>query len=122
MYKYEYYKNIIPNLIPQKSETTGFENLKKILATETGIYNQYNKLYRDPQIDIETKSPRARQRARRLANFDLQANYLEERKSKLGRFSRNINYPNVISDIYINFLTYIDENELECVNRYLFDF
>ena len=26
------------------------------------------------KIDIETKSPRARQRARRLANFDLQAN------------------------------------------------
>ena len=122
MYKYEYYKNIIPNLIPQKSETTGFENLKKILATETGIYNQYNILYRDPQIAIEVKSPRARQRARRLANQELQAIYQDETKSKLGRFSRNIKYPDIISDIYVNFLTYIDENDLECVNRYLFDF
>jgi|TARA_B100001093_G_scaffold36602_1_gene31390 hypothetical protein len=122
MYKYEYYKNIIPNLIPQKSETTGFENLKKILATETGIYNQYNLLYRNPQIDIETKSPRARHRARRLANPDLQASYKDKQKSKLGRFSRNIKYPGIISDIYIDFLTYIDQNELECVNRYLFDF
>ena len=65
------------------------------------------------EIAIEVKSPRARQRARRLANQELQAIYQDETKSKLGRFSRNIKYPDIISDIYVNFLTYIDENDLE---------
>lgn len=122
MYKYAYYKNIIPNLIPQKSETTGFENLKKILATESGIYNQYNILYRNPQIAIETKSVRARELQRRLANTELQSNYQENKKSRLGRFSRNLKYSPLISDIYIEFLTYIEENDLECINRFVFDF
>jgi len=59
---------------------------------------------------------------RRIANTELQANYQENKKSRLGRFSRNLKYSPLISDIYIEYLTYIEENDLECINRFVFDF
>ena len=43
VYKYEFYKNIINDLIPQKSETTGFENLKKITCVcDHNVFRQYS--------------------------------------------------------------------------------
>lgn len=122
VYKYEFYKNIINDLIPQKSETTGFENLKKILATETGVYNQFDIQYKDPLIDLDKKSIRARARERRLKYTELGARGEQGKQPTLGKFNRNIKYPQLIKNIYKDFHQYIQENECTCVNRFNFDF
>ena len=122
VYKYEFYKNVINDLMPQKSETTGFENLKKILATETGIYNQFDIQYKDPLIDLDKKSIRARARERRLKYTELSARGEQGKQPTLGKFNRNIKYPQLIKNIYKDFHQYIQENDCTCVNRFNFDF
>jgi hypothetical protein len=115
-YKYQYYKNIIPDLIPQRTETTGFETLKKILAQESGIYNQYDILYRRPQMAQNKNSINFR--LLEHDGFNFQRN---DQKSKTP-FNRNIKYSLDAQQVYKDFLTYVRENELECINRYTFDF
>lgn len=122
IYKYHYYKNIIPDLIPQKSETTGFENLKKILATESGVYNQFDILYRRPQTNLDTKSVWARERTTVLNSRALKRNFISENKRRLTIFNRNIKYPSQIIDMYRDFCKLSQQEDMECVNRYSFDF
>jgi len=47
-YKYNYYSLLFDNLIPQWGGTTGFEQIKKLLASQTGNYNEFDLLYREP--------------------------------------------------------------------------
>ena len=118
-YKLEYYKNIIPNLIPQKSETTGFETLKKILAEESGIYNQYDILYKGPLIALDNKTLRFREINQRTSGTDRSQGLIS---SSSTRMRRNIRYTPEINELYLAFQKYIWENDLECVNKYSFDF
>ncbi|MDA9842878.1 hypothetical protein N9C44_00225 [bacterium] len=112
-YKFEYYKNIIPNLIPQKSETTGFETLKKLLAEESGIYNQYDILYRKDMKSMCVNSIRMRRTDTRIA--------VKDRPRSNPNF-RNIIHATELNELYLAFQKYIWENDLECVDRYSFDF
>lgn len=112
-YKFEYYNNIIPNLIPQKSETTGFETLKKILAEESGIYNQYDLLYKRDMISLCVNSIRSRQ---------TNSKFVRKFPTTAARNFRNIRYTPEINELYLAFQKYIWENDLECVNKYSFDF
>jgi len=50
--------------------------------------------------------------------FNFQRN---DQKSKTP-FNRNIKYSLDAQQVYKDFLTYVRENELECINRYTFDF
>ena len=118
-YKFEYYNNIIPNLIPQKSETTGFETLKKILAEESGIYNQYDHLYKGPLIALDNKTLRFREINQRTSGTDRSQGLIS---SSSTRMRRNIRYTPEINELYLAFQKYIWENDLECVNKYSFDF
>lgn len=123
-YKYHYYKNIIPNLVPQRSETTGFESLKKILAQESGIYNQYDHLYRFPQTILNSESIKSRiqhhtmVKKEKLYNPTFKLLDLHETK----HINRNIRYSVEAQEIYKEFITYIRENNLKSINKYSFDF
>jgi len=120
-YKYQYYKNIIPDLMPQRSETTGFESLKKILAQESGIYNQYDVLYRRPQMILNVNSIKSRMQHHMLQKKEkLYSN--NDPTYRIKRLNRNIRYSVDAQEIYKEFITYIRENDLKCINRYSFDF
>jgi hypothetical protein len=43
-----FYQQLATNLIPMLYKNHGFESLKTHMACETGIYNQFNLLYREP--------------------------------------------------------------------------
>lgn len=116
-YKYQYYKNIMPDLQPQRSETTGFESLKKILAQESGIYNQYDLLYRSTLRDLNVNSI-----GRRMYMQSIRSGLGGRADRSKGRFSRKIRFSVDAQEIYKEFLTYIRENELKCINKYSFDF
>tara|TARA_R110001592_G_scaffold138966_3_gene358597 strand:+ start:3907 stop:4962 length:1056 start_codon:yes stop_codon:yes gene_type:complete len=103
-YKTEFYKNITPNIIPQVIGNTGFENLKKILAMETGVYNQFDVQYRFPQSDI-------------VPEFISNRKNYEFYRSKI----RNVQYSPHIQDIFKEFIDYIDKNDVQCVNKYSLD-
>jgi len=52
--KYEIYESIVPGGIDPLVKNTGFERIKKYLSITTGIYNQFDILYRRPleqQVD-----------------------------------------------------------------------
>ena len=121
-YKYHYYKNIIPDLIPQKSETTGFENLKKILATESGVYNKFDLLYRRPQISLDINSVWARERTAIVSTRGSNRNFISNKKKKVFVFNRNIKYPPEVLQMYKDFCNLSQQEDMECVNRYSFDF
>lgn len=100
---YEYkgllYKNILKDLKCQSFQTNGFETLKKILASETGVYNQFDILYRQPLKDLVPE-------------------FIPNRKSN----KRNLNYDPIITNFYEDFLNFIEENNCKNINRYEFDF
>lgn len=122
VYKYHYYKNIISDLTPQKSETTGFENLKKILATESGVYNKFDLLYRTPQVNIDTKSVWAKERLAEYKSNSLKRNVVQRQKRSVTAFNRNIKYPAEVLQMYKEFCKLSQQEDMECVNRYSFDF
>ena len=109
LFKYAWYNNIIEGLIPQKSETTGFESLKKILASESGVYNQFDMLYRFPMHDRAPKTV---------------GMMLKNRKSIVGKGKRgrNIIMPDILYNLYKDYKKEIIKTEANPVNRYKFDF
>lgn len=113
VYKTEYYKNVFPNMRPQVSGTTGFENLKKILASETGVYNQYDILYRVPQSDLVPKFIRNRIKSNTTSGGGTRMN--------IDRL-RNVKYDPIIKEIYLEYLKFIDTNDCKNVTTYNFDF
>lgn len=114
-FKFEYYKNIIPDLIPQISETTGFEKLKKILAMETGIYNQFDILYRYPMRDLNINSVKNK----------IRDQYVQTRGSTqpIKKFKqRNILHDKKIAEIYSEFCKTVISEKSKKINQYSFDF
>ncbi len=109
VFKSAWYKNIIDGFLPQKSETSGFENLKKILACESGIYNEYDILFRKPMIEQATNTVKYYQSMKR------------NRNQKLNR-SRNIIYDKNIKDLYLQYTETVKKSKAKPVNRYKFDF
>ena len=107
-YKSEFYKNIMPNIIPQIVGNTGFENLKKILAMETGVYNQFDVQYRFPQSDLVPEFIKNRKK------------FLSAPVQVADRM-RNIQYSPHIKDLYLEYIDYIDKNDVQCVNKYTFE-
>lgn len=107
IFKYEWYNNILEGLIPQKSGTTGFENLKKILASESGVYNRFDILYRFPMIDrgIHTVKGMIKQQS----------------QNRKGR-GRNVIMPKELSEVFTEYQKQIETTEAMPVNRYNFDF
>ena len=97
------YKNILKDLKTQSFQTNGFETLKKILASDTGVYNQFDILYRGPLIDLVP---------------EFIPNKLESKRNK----NRNISYDPIIKSLYRDFLKFTEENECKIINKYRFDF
>ena len=112
VYKFEYYKNVFPNIKPQVVSTTGFENLKKILAMESGTYNQFDILYRFPQMDLVPKT--LPQRA--------VVNKNKEQLSSILNRMRNVKYDPLLKSIYSEYIDYVEQNNLQDVSQYKFDF
>jgi asparagine synthetase B (glutamine-hydrolysing) len=98
-YKEMLYKNIFEDLNIQSFQTNGFETLKKLLASETGVYNQFDILYREPLNDLVPE-------------------FIPNRI----RSKRNLSYDPIIKFLYKDFLNFIEENKCENINRYRFDF
>jgi hypothetical protein len=105
VFKYEWYSNIIEGLIPQQSGITGFETLKKILASESGAYNRFDQLYRYPMWDQGVNTVR-----------------MMIKTSKIRNKSRNIIVPSEIINLFKKFQTQVKKSEAKPVNRYRFDF
>ena len=110
LFKFQYYNNIINGLLPQISETTGFEKLKKILAMESGVYNQFDILYRKPMRDKNINSIRNRI-----------FNQVMKGKRRHGQ-SRNIIYDQLITDLYKEFNQLVLDTNSTQINQYSFDF
>lgn len=47
-YKHEFYKSFDFEFLLPLSKKTGFENLKSHMASETGVYDQFDRIYRAP--------------------------------------------------------------------------
>ena len=106
IFKYEWYNNIIEGLVPQKSETTGFETLKKILASESGVYNRFDQLYRFPMQDQAVDSVRT---------------YIRSNIRKNIR-GRNVILPEELNKLFKSFQKIVESTDSSAVNRYNFDF
>jgi len=98
-YKTSYYKETFPNITPQPFAFTGFETLKKILASETGNYNQFDILYRYPQVKL-----------------------VPEFISNRPKLQKNMFYDSKIIDLFKEFTKYIQQNDCKNVSTYTFDF
>lgn len=98
-YKTSYYREIFPDITPQPSAFTGFETLKKILASETGIYNQFDILYRHPQVKL-----------------------VPEFMANRPKLQKNMFYDSKIIDLYKEFIEYVRQNDCKDVSEYTFDF
>lgn len=109
VFKYAYYNNLVQGLVPQMGETTGFEKLKKILAMETGIYNQFDILYRKPMQDKNVNS---------ILNKSVKQNSQLLRTGS----SRNILHQPIIHNLYFNFSKLVKETKSKAINQYSFDF
>lgn len=59
-YKQHYYTLLGAKLMPPLYKATGFETVKKMLAQESGIYNQFDKLYRLPLYNLILSQPWAK--------------------------------------------------------------
>jgi len=108
-FKYLWYKQIIDELVPQKSETNGFENLKKILACESGLYDQYDILYRKPLIEHATNTVKYYMTTKRERNRSIVRN-------------RNVFYDTPIKDLYTDFQKTVEDTHSKSINKYRFDF
>lgn len=60
LYKQHYYNSLGAEIMPPLYKATGFETIKKMLAQKTGIYNQFDKLYRYPLHDLILSQPWAK--------------------------------------------------------------
>jgi len=107
IFKYQWYNNIIDGLIPQKSEITGFETLKKILASESGIYNRFDQLYRLPMQDIAVDSVKM---------------MLKTKNRNIRRRGRNVIMPETLNKLFLEYQKQVINTEATPVNRYSFDF
>ena len=102
--KHEIYEAIIPGGVSPLIKNTGFEKLKKHLATQTGIYNQFDLLYRKP----------------------LEHNFNKNKKQSLedGMVTGSVKYiakklPQQLTEEYRQT---IKESGSQCVYEYYFDF
>jgi hypothetical protein len=59
-YKQHYYSLLGAKLMPPLYKATGFETVKKMLAQESGVYNQFDKLYRLPLYNLIMSQPWAK--------------------------------------------------------------
>jgi len=101
LYKQHYYSLLGAKLMPPLYKATGFETVKKMLAQETGIYNQFDKLYRHPLYDLILSQPWAKNIATKTSG--------DHQKGK-------------ISKILDQAQKLIIDNNLEPCNLYRFDF
>lgn len=60
VYKKKYYESLGAKILDPLIKSTGFETLKKNLMEETGIYNQFDQLYRFPLEKIVMQQPWAK--------------------------------------------------------------
>ena len=107
IFKYEWYNNIIEGLVPQKSETTGFETLKKILASESGVYNRFDQLYRFPMQDQAVNTVRT---------------YMKNSKGRARSRGRNVILPEELNNLFTDFQKQVEITNASPINRYNFDF
>lgn len=107
--KYEIYESILPGGINPLVKRTGFEKLKKYYATSTGIYNQFDLLYRTP---IEAQ---AQQRAKNLETEvgDVNIGAIGSVKYKAG---------NVPHELTAEFRDAINKYNSKSILEYYYDF
>jgi len=55
-FKKAVWNSILPGDVDTLMKVGGFERLKKVLAIQSGIYNQYDKMYREPMQSYKTKT------------------------------------------------------------------
>ena len=77
---------------------------------ESGTYNQYDILYRLPQIDLVPKMISQRGK--------INTDQLESAIRRL----RNVKYDPLLKNIYAEYLDYVEQNDLQDVSQYKFDF
>jgi len=102
-YKKHYYSLYdFDYLVPLKKRT-GFETLKTHLASETGVYNQFDLLYRKPLVDIHDKESwfGAKQYNNNVVSFT----------------SRN-QFQGDLQELLAPMQDYYDENSIEFCNTY----
>jgi len=123
-FKYEYYKNIIPDLLTQKSETNGFENLKKMFAQKTGIYDQFNILYRQPLLNANSDIPWLAEGGltSTMSSSIYSHSSTKWEDKKKNKVFISFKHDKNINKIYSDFCDFVLENNLEPVNQYSFDF
>jgi hypothetical protein len=102
--KHEIYEDIIPGGINPLTKNTGFEKVKKHLASQTGIYNQFDLLYRKPLEHI--------------------FNTNQKQSVDGGMVTGSVKYiaKKLPQELTKEYRQAIDENDSQCVYEYYFDF
>jgi len=108
--KHLMWEEILPGTVNTLIKITGFERIKKHLAMESGIYNQFDILYRKPLQDYMATDKTI------MFNYNT-----EENPSNL---KKDIQYKDVLlrQEITKQFLSTIKEVDSKPVEKYLFDF
>ena len=109
------YEEILPGGVNTLMKSTGFEKLKKYLASKTGIYNQFDLLYRHP---LEQQYNRAQQQL--LGTTQKSDQLLLDDTAIKGtiRFSAG-KIPQELTEEYREAIT---KHSSRCVYEYFFDF
>lgn len=107
--KHEIYEKIIPGGINPLVKQTGFEKLKKYFAGKTGIYNQFDLLYRKP---LEVKARRRQRNPEAVTEdggigIDGSVKYIAKK---------------IPQELTKEYREAIEDYNSECVYEYFFDF
>jgi hypothetical protein len=94
-FKKAVWNSIVPGDVDTLMKVGGFERLKKLLAVKSGIYNQYDKLYREP---------------------------MQTYKSKTDNFRFKHKFDDATKQLPKQFEKAIKESDSKCVNGFHFDF
>ena len=102
--KHEIYEDIIPGGLNPLTKNTGFEKIKKHLASQTGIYNQFDLLYRKPLEHIFSTN--------------------QKQSVDDGMVTGSVKYiaKKLPQELTKEYRQAIDENDSQCVYEYYFDF
>ena len=93
------YESIVPGTVNPLLKLTGFERIKKYLATETGVYNQFDKTYREP-LEI----------------------YREQLYGNMNDWIIKEKNPHIIKELSEEFLQVVKDVDSKEKQTYLFDF
>lgn len=108
--KHEIYEAILPGGTNPLSKNTGFEKLKRYLGSNTGIYNQFDLLYRIPLEE---------QFSRRYQSKTAKADYIDGNMQvgSVRYIAKNI--PQELTEEYRETL---EKYNSQCIYEYYFDF